>query len=251
MSARDRPHARITSYHGAKRNLLGNQAGNVPPAWRDSKDKQKERGSKILLSRLPVDVGETEVEELFKKTIGPLKECFVIYNTQGRSKGMAVITFQRPGDAAAAREKYDGKLIDGSKLFKLAPLVHSARRPIKIEIIVDSDDAAGSTQSTTASVVPSLLGRIGKYAGTPKSGPPASQSQVLNVNVLPAPAQKIVVSPRTVQTAGTKAVSRRRKKKGPRRINKSNVSKKSLAELDQDMEEYKAAAGGHKESSDQ
>ncbi|KAG1862022.1 hypothetical protein DFJ58DRAFT_775985 [Suillus subalutaceus] len=238
MSARDRPHARITSYHGAKRNLLGNQAGNVPPAWRDSKDKQKERGSKILLSRLPVDVGETEVEELFKKTIGPLKECFVIYNTQGRSKGMAVITFQRPGDAAAAREKYDGKLIDG-------------RRPIKIEIIVDSDDAAGSTQSTTASVVPSLLGRIGKYAGTPKSGPPASQSQVLNVNVLPAPAQKIVVSPRTVQTAGTKAVSRRRKKKGPRRINKSNVSKKSLAELDQDMEEYKAAAGGHKESSDQ
>jgi hypothetical protein len=35
---------------------------NVPPAWRDSKDKQKERGSKILLSRLPVDVGETEVE---------------------------------------------------------------------------------------------------------------------------------------------------------------------------------------------
>ncbi|KAG1823565.1 uncharacterized protein BJ212DRAFT_1262234 [Suillus subaureus] len=238
MSTRDRPQARITSYHGAKRNLLGNQAGNVPPAWRDSKDKQKERGSKILLSRLPVDVGETEVEELFKKTIGPLKECFVIYNTQGRSKGMAVITFQRPGDAAAAREKYDGKLIDG-------------RRPIKIEIIVDSDDAAGSTRSTPASAVPSLLGRIGKVAGTPKSDPLAPQSQVLNGNVPPIPSQKIVVSPRTVQTAGTKAVLRRRKKKGPRRINKSNVSKKSLAELDQDMEEYKAAASGHKESGDQ
>jgi THO complex subunit 4 len=40
---------------------------------------------------------------------------------------MAIITFQRPGDAAAAREKYDGKLIDGSKLFKLISLVHSAR----------------------------------------------------------------------------------------------------------------------------
>jgi len=63
MSARDRlPATRINSYHGAKRTLLGNQAGNVPPAWRDSKDKQKERGSKILLSRLPVDVGETDVE---------------------------------------------------------------------------------------------------------------------------------------------------------------------------------------------
>lgn len=238
MSTRDRPQARITSYHGAKRNLLGNQAGNVPPAWRDSKDKQKERGSKILLSRLPVDVGETEVEELFKKTVGPLKECFVIYNTQGRSKGMAVITFQRPGDAAVAREKYDGKLIDG-------------RRPIKIEIIVDSDDVAGSTRSTPTSAVPSLLGRIGKLAGTPtKGGPLAPHSQVLNVNVLPVPPQKIIVSPRSVQTAGTKAVSRRRKK-GPRRLNKSNVSKKSLAELDQDMEEYKAAAGARKESGNQ
>ncbi|KAG2156804.1 uncharacterized protein EDB93DRAFT_1125721 [Suillus bovinus] len=228
MSARDRPQARITSYHGAKRNLLGNQAGNVPPAWRDSKAKQKEQGSKILLSRLPVDVGETEVEELFKKTIGPLKECFVIYNTQGRSKGMAVITFQHPGDAAAAREKYDGKLIDG-------------RRPIKIEIIVDSDDAVGSTRSTPMSVVPSLLGRIEKFADTPNSGPLTPQNQVLNTNVSPVPPRKLVVSPRTVQTAGTKAVSRRRKK-GPRRINKSNFSKKSLAELDQDMEEYRAAA---------
>ena len=26
---------------------------------------------------------------------------------------MAVVTFQRPGDAALAREKYDGKIVDG------------------------------------------------------------------------------------------------------------------------------------------
>jgi THO complex subunit 4 len=40
---------------------------------------------------------------------------------------MAVLTFQRPEDAAAAREKYHGKLIDGSKLFKFNSLIHSAR----------------------------------------------------------------------------------------------------------------------------
>ncbi|KAG0696594.1 hypothetical protein DFH29DRAFT_812790 [Suillus ampliporus] len=228
--SRDRP-----SYHGAKRTLLGNQAGNVPPAWRDAKDKQKERGSKILLSRLPVDVGETEVEELFKKTVGPLKECFVIYNTQGRSKGMAVITFQRPGDAAAARAKYDGKLIDG-------------RRPIKVEIIVDSDDAANSTP---APPVPSLLGRIGNVAGATKSGLLILLGRFClhSPNLFFSTPQKITVAPRTVQTAATKAVPRRRKKKGPRRLNKSNVTQKSLAQLDQDMEEYKAAAGGHKENS--
>jgi len=201
----------------------------VPPAWRDSKDKQKERGSKILLSRLPVDVGETEVEELFRKTIGPLRECFLIYNTQGRSKGMAVITFQRPGDAAAARARYDGKFIDG-------------RRPIKIEIIIDSDTDVGPAPATP---VPSLLARIGKAVGPPKHGLPA-QSQIPNGDVLPTTAQKFKVAPRTAQSGATNAVVKRRKKKGPRRLNKSNVGPKSLVQLDQDMEEYRASADGQK-----
>ncbi|KAI9567532.1 hypothetical protein HD554DRAFT_2107846 [Boletus coccyginus] len=104
---------RIANYHSPKRHLLGNQAGQVPPAWRDQK--QKDHGSKILLSRLPPDVGELEVEDLFRKTVGPLREAFLIYNPQGRSKGMAVVSFQRSGDAAVARAKYDGKFIDGRK----------------------------------------------------------------------------------------------------------------------------------------
>lgn len=45
--------------------------------------------------------------------MGPLKESFLIYNSQGKSKGMAVVTFQQPGDAAVARTKYDGKIVDG------------------------------------------------------------------------------------------------------------------------------------------
>jgi len=53
-------------------------------------------------------------QELFRKTVGPLKESFLIYNSQGKSKGMAVVSFQRPGDAAVARTKYDGKIVDGS-----------------------------------------------------------------------------------------------------------------------------------------
>jgi THO complex subunit 4 len=45
--------------------------------------------------------------------VGPLQDAFLIYNSQGKSKGMAVVTFQRPGDAALARTKYDGKIVDG------------------------------------------------------------------------------------------------------------------------------------------
>jgi len=71
--------ARINSYHGTKRQLLGNQAGHAAPAWRNSNlpasgpsginghatlasKKLLEQGSKILLSNLPMDVGETEIE---------------------------------------------------------------------------------------------------------------------------------------------------------------------------------------------
>ena len=52
---------------------------------------------------------------LFSKTVGPLKDTFMVYNSQGKSKGMAIVTFARPGDAAVAREKYNGKIVDGSE----------------------------------------------------------------------------------------------------------------------------------------
>jgi len=54
------------SHHNAKRQLLGNPAANIAPAWKPNaqvKEKQKlQEESKILLSRLPADVGDTEVE---------------------------------------------------------------------------------------------------------------------------------------------------------------------------------------------
>lgn len=68
------PYARQNTFHGPKRQLLGNQAGLAPPAWRTAnvstlsgmpgkgKNVAVEQGSKIFLSRLPVDVGEKEVE---------------------------------------------------------------------------------------------------------------------------------------------------------------------------------------------
>ena len=51
------------------------------------------------------------------------KDAFIICNSQGRSKGMAIVTFQRLGDAAAAKAKYDGKFIDMSKEFAISSLL--------------------------------------------------------------------------------------------------------------------------------
>jgi hypothetical protein len=70
--------ARLNTYHGTKRQLIGTTASQVAPAWRTSSGiggpaatnggtspllkKGLQRGSKILLSNLPMDVAETEIE---------------------------------------------------------------------------------------------------------------------------------------------------------------------------------------------
>lgn len=129
------------SYHGRKNKFLGPQA--VPPAWKnDAKTRvvggQSAPKSKILLSFLPPDVSPEEVhvrlvylvmhvqggshssvapavQNLFAKTVGPVQDSFIVYNSQGNSKGMAVVAFHKPESAALARQKYNGKIIDGSK----------------------------------------------------------------------------------------------------------------------------------------
>ncbi|KAG8216746.1 hypothetical protein J3R82DRAFT_6961 [Butyriboletus roseoflavus] len=232
-------HYRTANYHSPKRHILGNQAGQVPPAWRDQK--QKDQGSKILLSHLPPDVGELEVEEnasprqeLFRKTVGPLKEVFLIYNSQGRSKGMALVSFQRSGDAAVARAKYDGKYVDRREcplvVLLEPPPCPRPGRPIKIEIVVDSTYPAVSPPP--ARTQPSLLGRLGGIAAP---SPPLSVPAYDHApNGTPAPLGPRKQRP--VFSAPLAVAPRRRQKKGPRRV------KKSLAQLDQEMEDYRAAA---------
>ncbi|KAJ6595824.1 hypothetical protein DFH09DRAFT_1135709 [Mycena vulgaris] len=249
---RPQPYARLNAFHGPKRQLLGNQAGYAPPAWRTAgpstaafaaggpKGKQvaTEGGSKIFLSRLPMDVGETEVEELFKKTVGPLRESFLIYNSQGKSKGMAVVAFQRPGDAAIARAKYDGKIVDG-------------RRPIKIEVIVELGPSVPSAPSTPPPP-PSLFDRLqgkaplpGPSKVSPLAGPsgPASLRFAIPTQPRRNPSQRAQpprpATPYTTTFPAPIPPRRFRTKKGPKRLKKQWESR-SKEQLDRDMEDYRA-----------
>lgn len=64
-----------------------------------------------------------------KKSIGPVitESSLMVYNSKGFPRGMAIVAFQRPGDAAKAREMFHNKIIDGSKLRikHLALMAHS------------------------------------------------------------------------------------------------------------------------------
>ncbi|KAH8987825.1 hypothetical protein EDB92DRAFT_1874310 [Lactarius akahatsu] len=212
--------ARLNAYHGTKRQLTGTSAGQVAPAWRSTNGAAAANGSTsplskkagILLSNLPMDVAETEIEELFKRTVGPIKDMFIIYNSQGRSKGMAVVTFQRATDAVSARSKYDGKVIDG-------------KHKLKIELVTDSDEPLPEVVKEQ----PSLLSRI---AGTRPTSDPTPRDE------LPAPPPQRPVKKHTfsIAVSGPK----KRTKKGPKRV------KKSLAQLDQEMEDYRASVTDRK-----
>ncbi|KIL55382.1 hypothetical protein M378DRAFT_90962 [Amanita muscaria Koide BX008] len=255
MHPQNRP-VRFNGVVSTKRNMLGNRAGHPPPAWRSQigapspganvaqsvlNGKGKETGSKILLSKLPLDVGDKEVEELFKKTVGPLKDAFLIYNSQGKSKGMAVVTFQRPGDAAVARAKYDGKIVDG-------------RRPLKIEIVYD-----GAPQEVAASVPPpqpSLLDRLSQTVPAKHAVTTAPVS--VSVSVYVPPTFYVILARiqcqrplRIAPVTLTASVPPRRvrQKKGPKRLKKrgmgSGVQQQHLRpaskeQLDKEMDAYRA-----------
>ncbi|KAJ8463930.1 hypothetical protein ONZ51_g9930 [Trametes cubensis] len=220
--------SRLNNYHTHKQKILGNPSAQPAPAWKPNakgaSGSNAEVGSRIIISRLPLDVVENEVEARLDSTVGPVKDVFMVYNSQGRSRGMAVVTFARTGDAAVARAKYNGKIVDG-------------RRPIKIELIVDED--AVRRAAPPAPAVPSLLDRLSgpkptQGATHPNARQPAAQPGKGTGAATPAHNPKV----------------RLRAKKGPRRLNKQRQQakqppkKKTAEELDREMEEYKARAEG-------
>ncbi|KAI0720759.1 hypothetical protein C8T65DRAFT_632714 [Cerioporus squamosus] len=227
-------HPRLNNYHSHKQNVLGNQGARPAPAWkpnaRAASGSGSEIGSKILLSRLPIDVVEDEVETLFSRTVGPVKEVLMVYNSQAKSRGMAIVSFTRPGDAAVARAKYNGKIVDG-------------RRPIKIEIITDDDDARKPAPAP-APAPPSLLNRLSPP--TPAQAAAAAGAPLVNGQKKGAAA--------AATAAPVPGKVRLRTKKGPRRLNKQRGQQqaaqqqqtrqkpkpKTAEELDAEMDDYRA-----------
>ncbi|KZV76532.1 hypothetical protein PENSPDRAFT_598488 [Peniophora sp. CONT] len=219
--------SRLNNYHTPKRQLLGH-AGPAP-AWRNGptpgasgSGARPDSGSKILVTNLPSDVSPSELKDLFEKTIGPTREHYLIHNNQGRSKGQAVVYFSRGTDASLARQKYNGKLIDG-------------RLKLKVEIVIDSD--APGNVAAAAPPPTSLLARMAP-SPAPPTGPAAMKGKAIPAKQQqPAPAAKKPVQP--VQITGG---ARKRTKKGAKRVAKQKRPPVDHAALDQEMDEYRAGA---------
>jgi hypothetical protein len=54
------------------------------------------------------------LQELFAQTVGPVKNVTLTYDSNGKSKGLATVIFQKASDGAKAFQQYNNRLIDGS-----------------------------------------------------------------------------------------------------------------------------------------
>ena len=180
------PPSRIANHHNPKRNLLGNKAAQVPPAWRDQKQKEQQ-GSKILLSHLPPDVGELEVEEsspLFTPAIRSdacsnrnsfarpsvlSKKSFLSTIPRAAQRAWPSSRFNAPGTllwhvpntTASSLTVVSTALVACSE----PPRYPLSGRPIKIEVVVDSTHPTAGP--LYAPEQPSLLGRLGVATANP------------------------------------------------------------------------------------
>lgn len=65
---------------------------------------------------------QTNLQELFHTTVGPVRTVTLNYDAQGRSKGVAAVHFQKITDGTKAFQQYNNRLIDGSQYTMLSPL---------------------------------------------------------------------------------------------------------------------------------
>ncbi|KAL1743529.1 hypothetical protein HDZ31DRAFT_40692 [Schizophyllum fasciatum] len=99
---------------GAKAQVLGNNRPRAPAVTARPAVPSTQPSDKIIVSNLPYDVNEAAVKELFASTVGPLRSVMIHYDAAGKSKGIAVVNFQRAGDGNKAYQQYNNRLIDGS-----------------------------------------------------------------------------------------------------------------------------------------
>jgi len=84
--------------------------------------RNKDDGSKILVSNLEYKVTSKDLKDLFKD-IGPVKSSAINYLPNGKSKGTGQVVFVRSNDAKRAINKYNNVELDG--------------RPMKIEMVLN------------------------------------------------------------------------------------------------------------------
>ncbi|KAG8946737.1 hypothetical protein FRC00_009430 [Tulasnella sp. 408] len=245
---RTRGNPNASRAHGPRSAVLGSGPHSVPPAWRHGNPQprtggnpQNNEGNKILISGLPFDVEKEAIVELFQSTVGPLEEVTCVYTKEARPTGMSIVQFKKAQDAHEARKMYNGKVVD-------------QRKPIKVEIIGEPLPSFGLMNPNQSAQAPapqmSLIERLGMTGSTFMQSQQGRKGRKPNVMQLQQQNAWAVQQQAHAQSnPGIVALDgeRRPRKKGPKRIQKARAmhfvpKKKSAAQLDAEMDDYRSSA---------
>ncbi|ORX52510.1 RNA-binding domain-containing protein [Piromyces finnis] len=122
---RTRIQSRRRRANGTDKISIGRR-GNRDRKPLNRRERNKDDGSKILISNLAYGVTSKDLKELFKD-IGPVKSTAINFLPNGKSKGTGQVNFVRNNDAKRAINKYNNVELDG--------------RPMKIEMVLSSTAA--------------------------------------------------------------------------------------------------------------
>ncbi|GME91805.1 unnamed protein product [[Candida] boidinii] len=137
--------------------------------------------------------------EFFQSEIGPVKTAVLSYNSRGQSMGVATIIFAKPALAKKAVDKYNDSPID------------SSNTKLKLELVIDP-----SLKPLAARITPNVVRPVSNVKANVKANVRARLDKSKKPAARPAarPAKKV-----------------QQKKTQPRK-------KKTVEELDQEMEDY-------------
>ncbi|KAF2706695.1 hypothetical protein K504DRAFT_62979 [Pleomassaria siparia CBS 279.74] len=170
--------------------------------------------SKIMISNLPLDIEESQLRDYFVSAIGvgkPKKTVFA-YGPTGRSLGTATVTFFKSDQALKALNALDKVKIDN--------------RPVKVEILVSAANAP----------LPAPKASLADRVSQPKKDKPK-----------PATAAKAAAPAGRGRGRG-RGEATGRGRGGARGGRDARGKKKTVEELDAEMEDYFPAAEGGNEA---
>ncbi|KAF1930680.1 uncharacterized protein M421DRAFT_2988 [Didymella exigua CBS 183.55] len=160
--------------------------------------------SKIMISNLPLDVEQGQLQDYFASAIGVgrPKRILMQYGPNGKSLGSATVIFNRPEQASKATTALNGVKIDN--------------RPIRVDLLVSAANVPAQTKQS------SLADRVTQ----PKKDKPK-----------PATTDKAAPSAGKGRGEGTRG-------RGKARVGRERQKKKTVEELDAEMADYFPTADG-------
>jgi RNA recognition motif-containing protein len=210
-------------------------------------------GRRVIVNNLRPDVTSQDLQEIFKM-IGPVKQAFVSFDEQGRSRGAGEVQFKNDQNADIAVSRLHGMNVDG--------------RPMQLHVVGDTSGLSPAAQAILEAKVPQPSAQPTRRAPNnppklqqkpqrPKSKPLMQKQRKPAVSQpkKKAPQQQQAKSKKKqaghplqrVETASTTKTNKSSKKKtankrstAPGRAQKPAQPKPTLADLDRELDTIKA-----------